>query len=92
MQQSLSKHSLVMPATLSSFPLMQEEPRVAASIRPMPRSIEAQEEAIEAQEHALDVLADESGTDVVTTTDDRLRKASEAVQRANENLIEHALK
>ena len=81
-----------MPAAFSFFPLMQEEPRVAASIRPMPRAIEAQEEAIAAQEHTLNVLADESGTDVGANADGRLRIASEAVQRANENLIEHALK
>ena len=81
-----------MPAAPTFFLMLSEEPKVAASICPMPRAVEAQEEAIAAQEHALEVLADESGISTAETADDRLRAASEAVQRANENLIEHALK
>lgn len=55
-------------------------------------AIVAQEQAAEAQHEAVKALAVESGEEVPLTADDRLKAASEAVKKADDKLIEHALK
>ncbi len=52
----------------------------------------AQQQAEAAQMEALKMQAHEAGLPHPTTTDERLRAASEAVRIADEKLIEHAQK
>lgn len=55
-------------------------------------AIVAQQQAEAAQQEALKMQAEESGADVPPTSEERLKAASEAVRKADENLINHALK
>lgn len=83
----------------SLFPLIQDDLRVAASMRPSSSdaAIEAQEEALAAQklatiaqESALAIQAAEAGVAPAKTDIERLRAAAAEVKATDSKLIEHA--
>lgn len=80
-----------MVATFITF-MNEDHETLAAPPSPPANAIEAQKHALEAQKQAIVMQSEEAGLPAPLTADERLKAASDAVQIANENLINHALK